>query len=150
MSVLIFCSSSWWICTYYKIECFLIQVHDGSSFFVPGICCFNNLGCRGTSSSFNSVQLSCDSCPWSNKFSFYPNLILDCQGTYITSTARSHAHDCNLHEGTVIGKFNGEFWGMFASNQVKHFSFSWKFHPSYSNKNFFYLLVVSFWWHGWF
>lgn len=40
------------------------------------------------------------------------------QGTYLTSTARSHAKDCQLHEGTVIGNFNGEFWGMFASHQV--------------------------------
>ncbi|KAJ8636877.1 hypothetical protein MRB53_011144 [Persea americana] len=40
------------------------------------------------------------------------------QGTYLTSAARSHAKDCHLHEGTVIGNFNGEFWGMFASTQV--------------------------------
>nr|GLL25808.1 UNC93-like protein 3 [Ipomoea trifida] len=40
------------------------------------------------------------------------------QGTYLTSTAESHASDHNLHEGTVIGKFNGEFWGIFASHQV--------------------------------
>lgn len=40
------------------------------------------------------------------------------QGTYLTSAARSHAKACHLHEGTVIGKFNGEFWGMFASTQV--------------------------------
>ncbi|XP_058109775.1 UNC93-like protein 3 isoform X2 [Magnolia sinica] len=39
-------------------------------------------------------------------------------GTYLTSAARSHAKDCHLHEGTVIGNFNGEFWGMFASTQV--------------------------------
>ncbi|RVW98713.1 UNC93-like protein 3 [Vitis vinifera] len=38
-------------------------------------------------------------------------------GTYLTATARSHANDNNLHEGTVIGNFNGEFWGMFASHQ---------------------------------
>jgi len=40
------------------------------------------------------------------------------QGTYLTSTARSQARDYHLHEGTVIGNFNGEFWGMFASHQV--------------------------------
>lgn len=46
------------------------------------------------------------------------NLIMAYQGTYLTSTARSHARDHNLHEGTIIGKFNGEFWGVFASHQV--------------------------------
>ncbi|KAI6706465.1 hypothetical protein NL676_009427 [Syzygium grande] len=39
-------------------------------------------------------------------------------GTYLTSTARIHAKDRSLHEGTIIGAFNGEFWGMFASHQV--------------------------------
>ncbi|KAK4749231.1 hypothetical protein SAY87_026680 [Trapa incisa] len=39
------------------------------------------------------------------------------QGTYLTCAARSHAKDSNLHEGTVIGSFNGEFWGFFASHQ---------------------------------
>ncbi|KAK4396256.1 UNC93-like protein 3 [Sesamum angolense] len=39
-------------------------------------------------------------------------------GTYLTSAAHSHANDYNLHEGTVIGKFNGEFWGMFACHQL--------------------------------
>lgn len=43
------------------------------------------------------------------------------QGTYLTSTANDHANDYQLPEGTVIGKFNGEFWGMFASHQVKRF-----------------------------
>ncbi|MFQ6648201.1 hypothetical protein Gotur_021191, partial [Gossypium turneri] len=28
-----------------------------------------------------------------------------------------HARDANLHEGTVIGQFNGEFWAMFALHQ---------------------------------
>lgn len=40
------------------------------------------------------------------------------QGTYLTHAARSHARDNNLHEGTTIGNFNGEFWGMFACRQV--------------------------------
>lgn len=40
------------------------------------------------------------------------------QGTYLTSTAQSLANDHNLHVGTVIGKFNGEFWGVCASHQV--------------------------------
>lgn len=43
------------------------------------------------------------------------------QGTYLTSTAHSHARDNNLHEGTVIGSFNGVFWGMFACHQVTLF-----------------------------
>ncbi|KAF7145480.1 hypothetical protein RHSIM_Rhsim04G0155900 [Rhododendron simsii] len=56
--------------------------------------------------------------PASLYLGFAASIIWVAEGTYITSTARSHAHDCNLHEGTVIGKFNGEFWGMFASNQL--------------------------------
>lgn len=39
-------------------------------------------------------------------------------GTYLTFAARSHAAECNLPEGKVLGNFNGEFWGMFASTQV--------------------------------
>lgn len=48
------------------------------------------------------------------------------QGTYLTSTATTHANDHNLHEGTVIGKFNGEFWGMFACHQVDYIRFPLK------------------------
>ncbi|XP_059647012.1 UNC93-like protein 3 [Cornus florida] len=55
--------------------------------------------------------------PASLYLGFAASIIWVGQGTYLTSTARSHANDCNLHEGTVIGKFNGEFWGMFASHQ---------------------------------
>lgn len=40
------------------------------------------------------------------------------QGTYLTSIARSHAKDHDVHEGSVIGVFNGEFWAMFACHQV--------------------------------
>lgn len=40
------------------------------------------------------------------------------EGTYLTSTARSQANDHKLHEGTVIGHFNGEFWAIFASHQL--------------------------------
>ncbi|KAI7736792.1 hypothetical protein M8C21_011227, partial [Ambrosia artemisiifolia] len=40
------------------------------------------------------------------------------EGTYLTSTARSQANDHKLHEGTVIGHFNGEFWGIFATHQL--------------------------------
>ncbi|KAL5992059.1 hypothetical protein ACLOJK_012973 [Asimina triloba] len=43
------------------------------------------------------------------------------KGTYLTSAARSHAKDSHLHEGKVIGNFNGEFWGMFASTQLVKF-----------------------------
>ncbi|XP_057438432.1 UNC93-like protein 3 [Lotus japonicus] len=39
------------------------------------------------------------------------------QGTYLTSTARNHARDNNLLEGTVIGDFNGEFWSVYAIHQ---------------------------------
>lgn len=44
------------------------------------------------------------------------------QGTYLTAAARSHARDNGLHEGTIIGNFNGEFWGMFACRQVNPFA----------------------------
>lgn len=54
---------------------------------------------------------------------FLLNLCMAYQGTYLTSTARSHARDYNVHEGMVIGNFNGEFWGMFASNQVNQLVF---------------------------
>lgn len=40
------------------------------------------------------------------------------EGTYLTSTARSQANDHKLHEGTVIGHFNGEFWAIFATHQL--------------------------------
>lgn len=55
--------------------------------------------------------------PASLYMGFAASIIWVGQGTYLTSTARSHARDYNLHEGTVIGNFNGEFWGMFASHQ---------------------------------
>lgn len=40
------------------------------------------------------------------------------EGTYLTSAARSQSNDHKLHEGTVIGHFNGEFWAIFASHQL--------------------------------
>ncbi|KAL2509511.1 UNC93-like protein 3 [Forsythia ovata] len=49
---------------------------------------------------------------------FAASIIWVGQGTYLTSTAHSHANDYHLHEGAVIGKFNGEFWGMFACHQL--------------------------------
>ncbi|KAG6769459.1 hypothetical protein POTOM_025095 [Populus tomentosa] len=55
--------------------------------------------------------------PASLYLGFAASIIWVGQGTYLTSTARSQARDYHLHEGTVIGNFNGEFWGMFASHQ---------------------------------
>ncbi|XP_027176197.1 UNC93-like protein 3 [Coffea eugenioides] len=55
--------------------------------------------------------------PASLYLGFTASIIWVAQGTYLTSTARGHALDNDLPEGTVIGKFNGEFWGMFASHQ---------------------------------
>jgi hypothetical protein len=40
------------------------------------------------------------------------------QGTYLTFAAKSHAAACNITEATAIGNFNGQFWSVFASNQV--------------------------------
>ncbi|KAK1298634.1 UNC93-like protein 3 [Acorus calamus] len=56
--------------------------------------------------------------PASLYLGFSASIIWVGQGTYLTSAARSHAKDCHLHEGTIIGSFNGEFWMMFASTQV--------------------------------
>uniref|UniRef100_A0A453JXN8 Uncharacterized protein n=1 Tax=Aegilops tauschii subsp. strangulata TaxID=200361 RepID=A0A453JXN8_AEGTS len=39
-------------------------------------------------------------------------------GTYLTSAALSHARDNNLPDRPAVGRFNGEFWGVFASTQV--------------------------------
>ncbi|GMN47600.1 hypothetical protein TIFTF001_016780 [Ficus carica] len=55
--------------------------------------------------------------PASLYLGFAASIIWVGQGTYLTSTARSHASDYNLHEGTVIGNFNGIFWGMFGGHQ---------------------------------
>ncbi|GAV62696.1 UNC-93 domain-containing protein [Cephalotus follicularis] len=56
--------------------------------------------------------------PASLYMGFSASIIWVGQGTYLTSTARNHARYNKLHEGTVIGHFNGEFWGLFASHQL--------------------------------
>uniref|UniRef100_A0A2P2LBR8 UNC93-like protein 3 n=1 Tax=Rhizophora mucronata TaxID=61149 RepID=A0A2P2LBR8_RHIMU len=56
--------------------------------------------------------------PTSLYLGFAASVIWVGQGTYLTSTARSHARDLQLHEGTVIGSFNGEFWAAYACHQV--------------------------------
>ncbi|CAI8614475.1 unnamed protein product [Vicia faba] len=55
--------------------------------------------------------------PASVYLGFCASIIWVGQGTYLTSTARSHAIDNNFHQGTVIGDFNGEFWGVYALHQ---------------------------------
>lgn len=55
--------------------------------------------------------------PASVYLGFAASIIWVGEGTYLTSIARSHARDTKLHEGTVIGNFNGEFWAMFALHQ---------------------------------
>lgn len=49
---------------------------------------------------------------------FCASIIWVGQGTYLTSAALSHARDNNLSKGPTLGKFTGEFWGIFASTQV--------------------------------
>ncbi|AEE74771.1 UNC93-like protein 3 [Arabidopsis thaliana] len=56
--------------------------------------------------------------PASLYLGFAASIIWVGQGTYLTSIARSHATDHGLHEGSVIGVFNGEFWAMFACHQL--------------------------------
>ncbi|OMO66191.1 hypothetical protein CCACVL1_21270 [Corchorus capsularis] len=48
---------------------------------------------------------------------FAASIIWVGEGTYLTSIARSHSLETKLHEAIVIGKFNGEFWAMFALHQ---------------------------------
>ncbi|KAJ4893217.1 UNC93-like protein 3 [Raphanus sativus] len=56
--------------------------------------------------------------PASLYLGFAASIIWVGQGTYLTSIARSHAKDHNVHEGSIIGVFNGEFWAVFACHQL--------------------------------
>ncbi|KAG0632200.1 hypothetical protein M758_1G311200 [Ceratodon purpureus] len=49
---------------------------------------------------------------------FTASILWCAEGTYLTFAAKSHAVSCNISEESAIGTFNGEFWGIFASNQV--------------------------------
>ncbi|CAJ2632773.1 unnamed protein product [Trifolium pratense] len=55
--------------------------------------------------------------PASLYLGFCASIIWVGQGTYLITTARSHATDSNFHEGTIIGNFNGLFFGLYALNQ---------------------------------
>ncbi|KAL2344971.1 hypothetical protein Fmac_006256 [Flemingia macrophylla] len=55
--------------------------------------------------------------PASVYLGFCASIIWVGEGTYLTCAARSHATDNNLHEGTAIGGFNGEFWAVYALHQ---------------------------------
>ncbi|TVU49686.1 hypothetical protein EJB05_01012, partial [Eragrostis curvula] len=56
--------------------------------------------------------------PASLYLGFCASIIWVGQGTYLTSASLNHARDNNLLEGTTLGNFNGEFWGIMASTQV--------------------------------
>ncbi|WJX84508.1 hypothetical protein P8452_67080 [Trifolium repens] len=56
--------------------------------------------------------------PASLYLGFCASIIWVGQGTYLITTARSHATDSNFHEGTIIGNFNGVFFGVYALNQL--------------------------------
>ncbi|GAU23037.1 hypothetical protein TSUD_336850 [Trifolium subterraneum] len=55
--------------------------------------------------------------PASLYLGFCASIIWVGQGTYLITTARSHATDSNFHEATIIGNFNGVFFGLYALNQ---------------------------------
>lgn len=101
-------------CISFTIERFFHQVYTGSSLFVSWVLCFNNMGWTG----IHNMSRFCSSFRLSLVTCIFTNLSLTWQGTYLTSTARSHATDYNLHEGAVIGDFNGEFWAVYALHQV--------------------------------
>jgi len=92
----------------------VVQVYTGSGLCVSWVLCFYNMGWTGTYMLYNSFILSL-------VFHIFTDFSLTFQGTYLTSTAHSHAIDNNLHEGAVIGDFNGEFWGVYALHQVNIF-----------------------------
>ncbi|KAF8069340.1 hypothetical protein N665_1141s0001 [Sinapis alba] len=56
--------------------------------------------------------------PASLYLGFAASIIWVGQGTYLTSIARSHAKENHVHEGSIIGVFNGEFWAIFACHQL--------------------------------
>lgn len=102
------------LCISLTIEQFFLQVYIGSCICVSWVLCFHNMGWRGTCNMprfYSSFKLSLVTC-------IFTNCSLTCQGTYLTSAARSHSTDNNLHEGAVIGDFNGEFWAVYALHQV--------------------------------
>lgn len=49
---------------------------------------------------------------------FTAALLWVAEGTYITCAAKNHAAEMKVDEESAIGKFNGEFWGVFACHQV--------------------------------
>jgi len=97
-----------------------MQVYIGSDFCVSWVLCFYIMGWTGkcNMSKFHSSFIL------SVVFHIFTDLGLTCQGTYLTSTARSHAIDNNIHEGAVIGDFNGEFWGVYTLHQVIFFFYT--------------------------
>ncbi|KAI4964909.1 hypothetical protein ZWY2020_057895, partial [Hordeum vulgare] len=57
--------------------------------------------------------------PASVYLSFTSSLMWVGHGTYLMSAAFSHATENKLHSGQLLGRFNGEFWGMYASTQAR-------------------------------
>lgn len=122
-----------WMCIWLNNICMLdhwatvMQVYVGSGFCLSWVLRFYIMGWAGkcNMSKFHSSFIL------SVVFRIFTDLRLTCQGTYLTSTARSHAIDNNFHEGAVIGDFNGEFWGVYTLHQVIFFFF------------FFYIRVVA-------
>jgi MFS family permease len=49
---------------------------------------------------------------------FTASILWCAEGTYLTHAAKCHAIACDISEESAIGSFNGEFWAVFASNQV--------------------------------
>ncbi|EPS67279.1 hypothetical protein M569_07495, partial [Genlisea aurea] len=56
--------------------------------------------------------------PASVYLGFAASIIWVGEGTYLTSAAHSHAADHDLSQETVVGQYNGEFWGIFAIHQI--------------------------------